>query len=165
MDWLDLLAVQGTLRSLLQHHSSEASILWRSAFFTVQLSHPYMPTGKSIALTGRTFVGKVMSLLFNVLSRLVITFLNRFSCVLLFVTPWTVTCQAPLSMEFSRQEYPQAHSQRPTMTSGVGCHALLQGIFPTQGSNPGLKPRSPALQAILPCLSQGGPEYWSGWFF
>ena len=68
MNWLDLLAVQGTLKSLLQHHSSEASILRRSAFFTVQLSHPYMTTGKSIALTRRTFVGKVMSLLFNILS-------------------------------------------------------------------------------------------------
>ena len=77
MDWLDLLTVQGTLKSLLQHHSSKASILWPSAFFTVQLSHPYMTTGKTIALTRQTFVGKVMSLLFNMLSRLVITFLTR----------------------------------------------------------------------------------------
>ena len=77
MDWLDLLAVQGTLKSLLQHHSSNASILRCSAFFTVQLSHPYMTTGKTIALTRRTFVGKVMSLLFNMLSSLVITFLPR----------------------------------------------------------------------------------------
>ena len=77
MDWLDLLAVQATLKSLLQHYSSKASILWRSAFFTVQLSHPYMTTGKNIALTRQTFVGKVMSLLFNMLSRLVITFLPR----------------------------------------------------------------------------------------
>ena len=77
MDWLDLLAVQGTLKSLLQHHSSKASILWRSAFFTVQLSHPYMTTGETIALTRRTLVGKVMSLLLNILSRLVITFLPR----------------------------------------------------------------------------------------
>ena len=75
MDWLDLLAVQGTLKSLLQHHSSKASILWHSAFFTVQISHPYMTTGKTIALTRWTFVGKVISLLFNMLSRLVITFL------------------------------------------------------------------------------------------
>ena len=75
MDWLDLLAVQGPLKSLLQHHSSKASILQCSAFFTVQISHPYMTTGKTIALTRRTFVGKVMSLLFNMLSRLVITFL------------------------------------------------------------------------------------------
>ena len=77
MDWLDLLAVQGTLKSLLQDHSSKASILWHSAFIVVQLSHPYMTTGKTIALTRRTFVGKVMSLLYNMLSRLVITFLPR----------------------------------------------------------------------------------------
>uniref|UniRef100_A0AC11E9W6 Uncharacterized protein n=3 Tax=Ovis aries TaxID=9940 RepID=A0AC11E9W6_SHEEP len=77
MDWLDLLAVQGTLKSLLQHHSSKASILQCSAFFTVQLSHPYMTTGKTIALTRRTFVGKVMTLLLNMLSRLVITLLPR----------------------------------------------------------------------------------------
>ena len=76
-DWLDFLAVQGTLKSLLQHHSSKASILRCSAFFTVQLSHPYMTTGKTIALTRRTLVGKVMSLLLNILSRLVITFLPR----------------------------------------------------------------------------------------
>ena len=77
VDWLVLCAVQGPLKSLLQHHSSKASILWCSAFFIVQLSHPYMTTGKTIALTRRTFVGKVMSLLFNMLSRLVITFLPR----------------------------------------------------------------------------------------
>ena len=77
MDWLDLLAVQGTPKSLLQHHSSKASILWCSAFFTDQLSHPYMTTGKAIALTRQTFVGKVMPLLFNMLSRLVIAFLPR----------------------------------------------------------------------------------------
>ena len=77
MDWLDLLAVQGTLKSLLQHHSSKASILRHAAFFMVQLSHPYMTTGKTIALSRWTFVGKVMSLLFNILSRLVIAFLPR----------------------------------------------------------------------------------------
>ena len=77
MGWLDLLAVQGTLKSLLQHHSSKASTFWHSAFFTVQLSHPYMTTGKTIALTRWTFVGKVMSLFLNMLSRLVITFLLR----------------------------------------------------------------------------------------
>ena len=77
IDWLELLAVQGTLKSLLQHHSSKASILWRSAFFTVQLSHPYMTTGKTIALTRQMFDGKVMSLVFDMLSRLVITFLPR----------------------------------------------------------------------------------------
>ena len=77
MDWLDLLAVQGTLKSHLQHGNSKASILWLSSFFIVQLSHPYMTTGKTIALTRRTFVGKVVSLLFNMLSRLVIAFLPR----------------------------------------------------------------------------------------
>ena len=81
MDWLDLLAVQGTLKSLLQHHSSKASILQRSAFFIVQLSHPHMTTGKTIALTRQTFVSKVMSLLFNMLSRLVIAFLPRSNCL------------------------------------------------------------------------------------
>ena len=77
MDWLDLLAAQGTLKSLLQHHSSKASIFWSSAFFIVQISHPYMTTGKTIALTRQTFVGKVMSLLFSMLSRLVIAFLPK----------------------------------------------------------------------------------------
>ena len=83
MDWLDLLAVQGTLKSLLQHYSSKASILLHSAFFIVQLSHPYMTTGKTIALTRQTFVGKVMSLLLNMLSRLIITFLPRSKCLLI----------------------------------------------------------------------------------
>ena len=83
MDWLDLLAVQGTLKSLLQHHSSKASILWRSAFFMVQLSHPYMTTGKIIALIRRTFVDKVMSLLFYMLSRFVMAFLSRSKHVLI----------------------------------------------------------------------------------
>ena len=83
MDWLDLLAVQATLKSLLQHHSSKASILPHSDFFTVQLSHPHITTGKTIALTRWTFVGKVMSLLFNMLSRLVITFLPRSKCLLI----------------------------------------------------------------------------------
>ena len=83
MDWLDLLAVQGTLQSLVQHYSSKASILQCSAFFIVQLSHPYMTTGKTIVLTRWTFEGKVMSLLFNILSRLVITFLPRSKCLLI----------------------------------------------------------------------------------
>ena len=85
IDWFDILAVQGTLESLLQHHSSKASLLWNSAFFMVQHSHPYMTTGKTIALTRRTFVGKVISLLFNMLFRLVITFLPRSKCLL---TSW-----------------------------------------------------------------------------
>ena len=83
MDWLDLLAVQGTLKSLLQHHSSKASILQCSAFFTVQFSHPYMTTGKTIALTRQNFVGKVMSLPLNMLSRLVLTFLPKSKCLLI----------------------------------------------------------------------------------
>ena len=82
IDWFDL-SVQGTLKSLLQHHRSKASILWHSAFFMVQLSHPYMTTGKTIALTRQTFVGKVMSLLFNMLSRFVIAFLPRSKCLLI----------------------------------------------------------------------------------
>ena len=85
MDWSDLLAVQGTLKSLLQHQSSRASILWHSAFFIVQLSHPYMTNGKTIALTRLTFADRIMSLLFNMLSRLVITFLPRSQCLL---TSW-----------------------------------------------------------------------------
>ena len=97
MDWLDLLAVQGTIKSLLQYHSSKASILQSSAFFTVQLSHPYMTTGKTIALTRRTFVGKVMSLHFNMLSRLVITFLTRSKCLLIswLQSPSTVIFLCP----------------------------------------------------------------------
>ena len=83
MDWLDLLAVQGTLKSLLQHHRSKASICWHSAFFVVQLSHPYMTIGKTIAWTRQTFVGKVMSLLLNMLSRLVITLLPGSKCLLI----------------------------------------------------------------------------------
>ena len=86
MDWLDLLVVQGTLKSLLHHHSSKASVLWCSAFFKVQLSHPYMTTGKTIAWTRRTFVGKVMSLLFNMLSRLVISRLSRFAYLIVIVS-------------------------------------------------------------------------------
>ena len=101
MDWLDLLGVQGTLKSLLQHHSSKASILWHSAFFIVQLSHPYMTTGKTIALTRWTFVGKVMSLFLNMLSRLVITLLPRSKHLLiswlLFVLYWdSIICLSEL---------------------------------------------------------------------
>ena len=97
VDWLDLPAVQGTLKSLLQHHSSKASILWCSAFFIVQLSHPYMTTGKTIALTRWTFVDKVMPLLFNMLSRLVITLLPRNKCLLIswFQSPSAVILKPP----------------------------------------------------------------------
>ena len=103
MDWLDLLAVQGTLKSLLQHHSSKASILWHLAFFMVQLSHPYMTTGKIMALTRWTFVGKVMSLLFNILSRLVITFLPRSKHLLI---SWL---QSPSAVIFGAQENKICH--------------------------------------------------------
>ena len=97
MDWLDLLAVQGTLKSLLQHHSSKALILLSSAFFIVQLSHPYMTTGKTIALTRRIFVGEVTSLLFNMLSRLVITFLprNKFLLISWLQSPSEVILEPP----------------------------------------------------------------------
>ena len=97
MDWLDLLAVQGTLKSLLQHHSSKASILWYSAYFIAQLSHPYMTSGKTIALTRWTFVGNVMSLLLNMLSRLVITFLPRSKRLLIswLQSPFAVILEPP----------------------------------------------------------------------
>ena len=124
MDWLDLFAVQGTLKSLLQCHSSKASLLRCSAFFTVQISHPYMTTGKTIALTRQTFVGKVMSLLLNMLSRLVIIFLPRsevkvksLSRAQLFATPWIVACPKFLCpWDFQGK------------STGVGCPFLLQGI-------------------------------------
>ena len=101
MNWLDLLAVQGTLKSLLQHHSSKASILQCSVFFIVQLSHPYMTTGKNIALTRRTYVDKVMSLLFNMLSRLVITFLPRSKHLLIswLQSPYTVILLTAKSLQ------------------------------------------------------------------
>ena len=113
MDWLDLLAVQGTL---LQHHSSKISVLRRSAFITVQLSHPYMTTGKSIALTRRTFVGKVMSLLFNMLSRLVITFLPRSKC--LFIS-WL---QSPSAVIW---EPPKIKSDTVSTVSPSICHEVM----------------------------------------
>ena len=118
---MDLLAVQGTLKSLLQDHSSKISILRCSAFFYSQFSHPYITTGKTIALTRWTFVGKVMSLLCNMLF-----FEKPLSCVQHFVTPWTVAHQAPPSINFLG------------MSTGVGCHFLLQGILPTQGLSLGL---------------------------
>ena len=124
MDWMDLLAVQGTLKSLLQHHNSKASILWCSAFFIVQNSHPYMTTGKTIALTRRTFVGKVMSLLFNMLSTSVIAFLPRRKRLLI---SWQ---QSPSAVIF---EPPPPKWSLPLFTlfchlfawsDGTGCHDL-----------------------------------------
>ena len=103
MDWSDLLAVQGTLKSLLQHHSLKASVLQCSAFFTVQLSHPYMTTGKTIALTRRTLVSKVMSLLWNMLSRLVITFLPRTSHYWVFIREWSSVVKGDSSSVWLRK--------------------------------------------------------------
>ena len=112
MDWLDLLAVQGTLKSFLQHHTSKASILRRSAFFTVQLSHPYMTTGKTIALTRRTFVGKVMSLLFNMLS----------------AAAAAASLQLCPTLQPHRQQPPRLLCpwDSPGKNTGMGCHFLLQ---------------------------------------
>ena len=125
MDCLDLLVVQVTLKSLLHHHRSKASILWLSAFFTVQLSQPYMTTGKNIALTRRTFVGKVMSLLFNMLSMLVIAFLPR-SIYLFFFFMASVT----ICSNFGSQENKVCHCFHCLpiylpLSDGTGCHDLL----------------------------------------
>ena len=116
MDWLDLLAVQGTLKSLLQHHSSKTSILQCSAFFTVQLSHPYMTTGKTIVLTRRTFVGKVMSLLFNMLSRMIITFLPRSKHLLI---SWLQSPSAGIL------EHPKIKSATVCTVSPFICHEVI----------------------------------------
>ena len=116
MDWLDLLAVQGTLKSLLQHHSSETSILQHSAFFIGQVSHPYMTTGKTIALTTQTYVGKVMSVLFNMLSRLVITFLPRSKCLLI---SWL---QSPSAVIL---EPPKMKSVTVSIVSPSICHEVM----------------------------------------
>ena len=116
MDWLDLPAVQGTLKSLLQHHSSKASIFQCSAFFTVQLSHPYMTTGKTITLTRRTFVGKVMCLLFNMLSRLVITFLPRSKCLLI---SWLQSPSAVI-LEPQKVKYATLSTVSPSI-----CHEVM----------------------------------------
>ena len=122
MDWLDLLAVQGTLKSLLQHHNSKASILWHSAFFTVQLLHPYMTTGKTIALTRWNFVDKVMSLLFNMLSRLVITFLPRSKRLLIswLQLPSAVILEPP---KLSQLLFPLFPIYFPC-SDGTRCHDL-----------------------------------------
>ena len=114
MDWLDLLAVQGTLKSLLQHHSAKASVLRCSAFFIVQLSHPYMTTGKTIALTRWTFVGKVMPLLFNMLSRLVLTYLPRSKCLNFMAT---VTVRS----DFGAQKNKVSHCVSPSI-----CHEVME---------------------------------------
>ena len=152
MDWLDLLAVQGTLKSFLQHHSSKSSILQRSAFFTVQLSHPCMTTGKTIALTRWTFFGKVMSLLFNLLSRLVITFLPRSKHLLL---SWLQSPSAVISVQFSSvaQSCPTFCNPMNCSTPGPPVHHQLLEFTQThdhrvsdaiQPSHPLSSPSSPA---------------------
>ena len=127
MDWLDLYAVQGTLKSLLQHHSSKASVLQRSAFFTVPLSHPYMTTGKTIALTRRTFFGKVMSLLFNMLSRLVIIFLPMSSVQFSSVAQLCLTFCYPMNR--STPGLP-VHHQLPEFTQ-THVHQVSDAIQPS----------------------------------
>ena len=117
MDWFDLPAVQGTLKSLLQHHNSKASVLWHSAFFIVQFLHPYMPTGKTIALTRWTFIGKVMLLLFNMLSRLVIAFLPRSKHLL-------ISClQSPSAVIL---EPPKIKSVPVSIVSPFICHEVME---------------------------------------
>ena len=149
MDWLDLLAVQGTLKSLLQHHSSKVSILQRSAFFIVQLSHPYMTIGKTIALTRWTFDGKVTSLLFNMLSRLVIAFLPRNKHLLISwpQSPSAVTFRFSRGSSQPRDQtqvsciagrFFSAVPQGKPKNTGVGSLSLLQQIFLTWESNRGL---------------------------
>ena len=117
MDWLDLLAVQGVLKSLLQYHSSKASILWCSAFFVVQVSHPYMTTGKTIALTIWTFVGKVMSLLYNMLSRSVVAFLPRNKCLLI---SWL---QSPSAVIL---DPPKIKAVTVFIVSPIFCHEVME---------------------------------------
>ena len=120
MEWLDHLAVQGTLKGLLQHHSSKASVLRGSAFFTIQLSHPYMTTGKTIALTRWTFVGQVMSLLFNMLSRLVITFLPRSKRLLV---SWLQSPSAVI-LEPPQIKSDTVSTVSPSISHGARCHDL-----------------------------------------
>ena len=122
MDWMDLLAVQGTLKGLLQHHSSKASIIWCSAFFIVQLSHPYVTAGKTIAMTRRTFVGKVMSLLYNMLSRLVIIFLPRSKRLLI---SWL---QSPSAVIL---ELPKINSVTVFIVSPSICYEVMGPTFNT----------------------------------
>ena len=159
MNWLDLLAVQGTLKSLPQHHSSKAFIHWCSVFFIIQLSHPYMTTGKTIALTRGTSISKVMSLLFNMLSRLVITFISRSKCLLI---SWQLSPSAVISESHSVvSESLRSHRlyspwNSPGQNTGVGSLSLLQGIFPTQGLNSGL----PHCRRILHQLSHKGQAAW-----
>ena len=157
MDWLDLLAVRGTLKSLLQHYSSKASILQHSAFFIVQLSHPYMTTGKTITLTRRTFVGKVMSLLFNMLPRLVITFLSRSKRLLISwlqsPCPLNRWCHPAISssvVPFS--SFPQSFPES-------GSFQMSQ-LFAWGGQSIGIS----ASTSVLPMnIQDWSPLGWTGW--
>ena len=119
IDWFDLLTVQGTLKTLLQHHSSKASIIWQSTLFMVRLPHPYMSTEKTIALTRWTFVGKVMSLLFNMLSRLGIAFLPRSKCLLIFMAA-VIVCS-----DFRAQEYKVCHCFPSICHEVMGLDAMI----------------------------------------
>ena len=132
MDWLDLLAVQGTLKSLLQHHNSKASILQRSAFFIFQLSHPYMTTGKTIALARWTFVDKVMSLLFNMLSRLVITFLPRSKRLLI---SWLQSQSAVIYIERFKNYCCLSLTARYSDAIGFGMHTAYQKFLRLPGDS------------------------------
>ena len=131
MGWLDLFAVQGTLKSLLQHHSSKASILWRSAFFIIQLSHPYMTTGKTIALTRQAFVGKVMPLLFNMLPRLFITFLPRNKCLLIswLQLPSAVILEPKISHVYLNCKSWICICQGPPLTLTLDPRTYLSTVF------------------------------------
>ena len=145
MDWLDLLAVQGTLKSLLQHHSSKASILWHSAFFIVQLSHPYITTGKAIALTQWTFIGKVISLLFNMLSWLVMAILPRSKHLLIswLQSPSAVILEPKKTKSLTVSIvslYPASHGARrapPRFGTGVQCG---EPFVPGHGARPERRP-------------------------
>jgi len=166
MDWLDLLAIQGTLKRLLQHHSSKASILRRSVFFTVQISHPYMTTGKTIALTRRTFVGKVMSLLLNMLSRLVITFLPRSKCLLIswLQSPSAVILEPPkIKSDTVSPVYPSISYEvmGPDAISAVyfSWHIGLVALWRVGSSQTGTEPMSPVLVDSLPLNLQGSPGF------
>ena len=161
MNWLDLFAVQGTLKSLLQHHSSKASILWHSAFFLVQLSHPYMTTGKTIALTRWTFVDEVMSLLLNMLSRLVITFLPRSKR----------PCPSP-TPGVDPNSCPSSGWCHPTISSSVVPFSSCPQSFPRSGSfqmsqlftSSGQSIGVSAWMSVLPMNTQDwSPLGWTGW--
>ena len=145
MDWLDLLAVQGTLKSLLQHHSSKASILWHSAFFIVQLSHPYMTTRKTTVLTKRTFVGKVMSLPFKMLSRLVRTFLPRSKCLSIswLHSPSSVILEPPKIKSVavstvSPSQFSSVQFSRPVMSDSLQPHESQHSRPPCPSPAPGV---------------------------